>query len=160
MAALMNWVRGAFRVVSVWLALAVVVVGAAPASALIVLIVVLAPQQTVEVDGGTGRFAADIVVEADGRAGGRITLATAARREVFHVEDGRISHTSDGRPVAHLEGTVQVLVAGRAPTTSTFTARVSPSAEIEECLIFDLAGSGVSRRVEAEGSLRLADAPR
>jgi hypothetical protein len=75
----------------------------------------------------------------------------------YRVEQARVICGDEGPVGVWLSGTVQQREANDRPTTSSFTARVTPDTEIEECLFFDVAGPVVTEqtdRVEAEGELR------
>jgi hypothetical protein len=98
-------------------------------------------------EAATGTFSASFVVHADGSGAGVMVLRTAVALEQFHVEEGYVEF-DDGAPEAVvLTGTVRRVPLGGpagAETKGAFAVRVSPSEEIEACLIFDFGGAGVS----------------
>lgn len=99
---------------------------------------------------GVELLAGAFVVDEGGDAEGSLKLKTDDNGKLLLVEQGRVVCEAGVPVAAELSGT-----AFDGVTVGAFTARVEPAADIEECLIFDLAGSGLGppRRVEVEGEL-------
>jgi hypothetical protein len=118
------------------------------------------PQQVELEDGSTARFKANLNVLGNGAGRGHLQVRPAEgelKWARYRVEQARVICGDEGPAGVWLTGTVQQREANGRPTTSTFTARVTPDTEIEECLFFDFAGPVVTEqtaRVEAEGVLR------
>jgi hypothetical protein len=118
-----------------------------------VLVRVRAARQ--EVDGDT--FSAEVVGRECGAGSGVMLLSTGRTRERYLVEGARVVCEA-GQPTAvELDGTVVVVGHDGATTSGEFRASVE-RAEIEEGLIFDLTGSGVSppKTIEVGGELHVA----
>jgi hypothetical protein len=110
-------------------------------------------------DGSTAQFLASFNVLDNGARRGHLQVRPAEghlKWARYRVEQARVI-CEDETPVGVcLTGTVQQRAANDRPTTSSFTAQVTPDTEIEECLCFDISGPVITQqraRVEAEGML-------